>query len=623
MINFPATDLNQVLQFYGELVGRTVLRPSSLPAPQITLKTQTPLTRREAIQAFDAVLALNGISVINVGEKFVKVVPAAQAGSVGAPFSKESGNQLAEMGQFVTYVMQTTNVKPSEVVQVLTPFATAGLAGAILPIDPSQILVLRDYSENVKRMLEMVKKIDVSVPPEFIQEVIPIKYAIAGDIANALNSLSTGGGGTSIGSSGATAGGAMGARGGGGMRGGTGGFNRTGGMGGVGGYGGYGAQGTATPFGTTTPGMVGGAQQPAGGSFSQRLQNIINKAAVAGEIQVLGQTKIIADERTNSLLIFASREDMKQIKEIVSKLDVVLAQVLIEAVIIEVSLNSSTDLGISYLQKSPQPGGSSYFQGIGAVNNNNILSRGSFSTIGAVATNSAAALPGGFSYLASLGNDLDVSVTALAANSRARILQRPRIQTSHAVPASLFVGESRPYPQGSYYGGGAFGGYSTIQQLQIGVTLSVTPLINPDGLVVMDISQQITGFKGNVTIAGVGDVPVTSEKDATAKVAVRDHDTIMLGGLIETDKNANNSGVPILKDIPILGYLFRSSHADAARDELIVLIRPTVLPTPEVAALAAKSEKDRMPGIRQMEQEIEREQAKGWQSYQKGITPHN
>ena len=77
-------------------------------------------------------------------------------------------------------------------------------------------------------------------------------------------------------------------------------------------------------------------------------------------------------------------------------------------------------------------------------------------------------------------------------DSRARILQRPRIQTSHAVEANLFVGESRPYPTASYYGGGAYGGYSSIQQLQIGVTLSVTPLINPDGLVVMDIVYKPT-----------------------------------------------------------------------------------------------------------------------------------
>ena len=602
-INFPATDLNQVLQIYAELVGRTVLRPTQLPAPTITLKTQTPLTRREAIQAFDAVLALNGIAVINVGDKFVKVVGTPQAGQIGGPFSNEKAELLPEMGQFVTHVVQTTYVKPTELVPVLTPFASAGLAGGILPIDSSQIVVLRDYSENVKRMLEMIKKIDVSVPSEFVSEVIPIKYALASDIASALNSLSTGGGATTVGTSGA------GGRGAGGMgaRGGAGGMNRLGGIGGAGGIGGYGSNpglGTS-PYGAAMP--QANTQPGTAGSFTDRLNRIINKAATAGEITVLGQTKIIADERTNSLLIYASRDDMKTIKEIVNKLDVVLAQVLIEAVVVEVSLNNSTTFGVSYLENKPHGFGNSFI-GQGGINNGNVLTPGSFNILNS-ATNAAGNLPSGFSYLASLGNnDLDVSVTALAAEGRARILQRPRIQTSHAVPASIFVGESRPYPQGSYYGGGAFGGYSTIQQLQIGISLQVTPLINPDGLVVMDIATEIDSFKGNVTIQGVGDVPITSSKNATAKVAVRDHDTIMLGGLIETDKNSNNSGVPFLKDIPLLGYLFRSSERDETRSELIVLIRPTVLPTPEVAALAARSERAKMPGIRQMEHEIESEE---------------
>jgi general secretion pathway protein D len=604
-INFPATDLNQVLQIYSELVGRTVLRPTTLPAPTITLKTQTALTRREAIQAFDAVLALNGIAVVNVGDKFVKVVPTAQAGQIGAAFSKEKADQLPDMGQFVTHVVQTTYVKPSELVPVLTPFASAGLANGILPIDSSQILVLRDYSENVKRMLEMIKKIDVSVPSEFISEVIPIKYALAGDIASALNSLSTGGGGTTVGSAagGGAGGGLRGTTGLG--RGGTGLNNRMG----TGTYPGMNTGlGGTTPFGATT--QPGATQPGTGSSFSDRLQRIINRAAVSGEITVLGQTKIIADERTNSLLIYASREDMKTIREIVAKLDVVLAQVLIEAVVVEISLNNSMTLGFSYLQ--PQPHGGNNFIGQGAINNNNILTPGSFNfPLNAIsgATNAAANLPSGFSYLASLGNnDLEVSVTALAANSKARILQRPRIQTSHAVPASIFVGESRPYPSGSYYGGGAFGGYSTIQQLQIGVSLQVTPLINPDGLVVMDIQTEIDSFKGNVTIQGVGDVPITSSKNATAKVAVRDHDTIMLGGLIETDKNSNNSGVPFLKDIPLLGYLFRSTEHDETRSELIVLLRPTVLPTPEVAALAARAEKAKMPGVSSFEKEVQKEE---------------
>lgn len=608
VINFPATDLNQVLQIYAELVGRTVLRPTTLPAPTITLKTQTPLTKHEAIQAFDAVLALNGIAVVNVGDKFVKVVPSGQAGQIGAAFSRSPADQLPDMGQFVTHVVQLTNAKPSEVVNALTPFASAGLANGVLPIDSSQILVLRDYAENVKRMLEMIKKIDVAVPSEYDSEVIPIKYALASDIANALNSLSTGGGGTTVGSSTGGAGGVGGTRAGYGGYGGS----RTGtGFGSTTGFGGYPGMNTpgSTPYGGATPQAATQRAGAPGSSFTQRLQNIINRASAAGEIQVLGQTKIIADERTNSLLVFATKEDLKTIKKIISQLDVVLAQVLIEAVIIEVSLDDSWNLGVSYLQKTPQPD-SGYFRGIGAINNNNILSSRNFNILGAAATNAATSIPGGFSYLGSLGNDLDVSVTALAANTRARILQRPRIQTSHAVPASIFVGESRPYPTGSYYGGGAYGGYSSIQQLQIGVTLEVTPLINPDGLVVMDIHQRIDSFKGNVTIQNVGDVPITSEKDASAKVAVRDHDTIMLGGLIETQKTSNNSGVPILKDIPLLGYLFRSTSKDETRDELIVLIRPTVLPTPEVAALTARAEKDKMPEVRRMENEIRAEEAK-------------
>jgi len=618
VIRFPAVDLNQVLKVYAELVGRTVLRPTTLPAPTITLETVTPLTRSEARAAIDAVLALNGIAVVDVGDKFVEVVPASQVGQVGAPFSTESAEQLANLGPYVTHVVQTHYVKPSELQSALTPFASAGMANGILPIDSSQILVLRDYSQNVKRMLEMIKRIDVAVPSEYVSEVIPIKYALASEIANALNSLSSGGGGTTVGGGSTMTGGNIarpGYGGGFGSRMGYGGGYGSSYGGGYGssygrtGYGGYGSYGTTpysssiTPLATLAPGATTGA----GSTFSDRLRNIIQKASKEGEIQVLGQTKIIADERTNSLLIFASREDMKTIKDIVAKLDVVLAQVLIEAVIIEVTLNDSHSLGISYLQNQPSTVGN-YLSGIGAINNNNLLSRSSFVQVG-TGTNVAGNVPQGFSYLASLGNDLDVSLTALAGNSRARILQRPRIQTSHAVPAVLFVGQSRPYPTGSYYGGGAYGGYSTIQQLQIGVTLSVTPLINPDGLVVMDIDQQIDSFQGNVTIQGVGDVPVTSSKHATAKVAVRDRDTIMLGGLIENTKNNSNSGVPFLKDIPLLGHLFRSSSQDSSRDELIVLIRPTVLPTPEVAALTAKAEQKKMPEINRMQAEIEASEA--------------
>jgi general secretion pathway protein D len=608
MIDFRAVDVNQVLQLYAEWVNRTVLRPATLPAPTITLKSQTPLTRREAVQALDAVLALNGISMINVGDKFVKAVPQPQANQEGGPFSKLTSKELPDMGQYITHIVQLKYLKPSEVVPVLQPFAK--LPNSILPVETSQILVLRDDAENVKRMLEMIERIDVVVPAEYTNEVIMIKYALASDIASALNSLSSGGGGTTVGTGSRT--GATGARSsfGGGRSGGYG-----GGYGGSGYGGGFGSSYGQSGFGTTGYGAtpqagispIGGtaAGGAPGSSFTQRLQNIINKAGGTGaEIQVLGQTKIIADERTNALLVYASREDMKTIKDIVAKLDVVLAQVLIEAVIVEVALDNSRQVGVSYLEQQPHPL-NTYFQGRGAIiNKPQPLTSSSFDVI----TNSAGGLASGFNYLAKFGGDLNVTLQAVAAGSKAKVLQRPRIQTSHAVPASLFVGESRPYPTGSYYGGGAYGGYSSIQQLQIGVSLDVTPLINPDGLVVMDIHQKIDSVTGSVNIANVGDVPVTSEKEAQAKVAVKDKDTVILGGLIETDKSDSNSGVPFLKDLPLLGVLFRSSSTDETRSELIVLIRPTVLPTPEVAALAATADRRNMPNIRETEQEIQYEE---------------
>ena len=318
---------------------------------------------------------------------------------------------------------------------------------------------------------------------------------------------------------------------------------------------------------------------------------------------MLGQTKIIADERTNSLLIFASKGDLHTISNIIDKLDVVLAQVLIEAVIMEVTLTSDLEYGISYAQKRATDfgtvaSGAGVVKTIPFLNITDVLGGGSGSN----------SIGTGFSYAASFMN-LDAVITALAGDGRGKILQRPRIQTSHAVEANLFVGQSRPYPTGS---GNSFGGgsYSQIQQLQIGVTLSVLPLINHDGLVVMDIRQKVESYDGDVVIQNVGAVPITSQKEANAKVAVRDRETVMLGGFVNSNKEKGRSGVPLLKDIPLLGALFRSNSDKSDRTELIVLIRPTVLPTPTDAADVAMEEKSTLPGVALAQEEFEKEELK-------------
>ena len=210
MIDFRQATLDQVLDIYSMMVNRTVLRPASLAAPAITLRTQGQLTMKEGVQALSAVLGLNGVALIDVGDKFVKAVPQPQAPQEGQEPSRVPAGALPNMGQYVTHVVQLKYLKPSEAMPALTPFAK--LPNSIIPIEASQMLVLRDNTENVKRMLEMIESIDVVVPAEYTNEVIMIKYALAADIASALNSLSSGGGGATVGSSGRAAGGTTGSR---------------------------------------------------------------------------------------------------------------------------------------------------------------------------------------------------------------------------------------------------------------------------------------------------------------------------------------------------------------------------------------------------------------------------
>ena len=603
LIDFQGVDVSQVLEVYAQLVGRTLLR-ASLPQASIVLKTETPLTKGEAIQALQAVLALNGVAVINVGDKFVKVLPTDQAGTAAEQFNTQDPNDLPELGSYVTRIVQLKYVKPSVMVPVIQAFAKS--PNAILPIDDNMILVLRDNAENVKRMMQMIEAVDVIVPAQYISKVIPIKYAMADDIASVLNSLETTGGGTV--SFGTTTTPSTG-----GSHNGIQGQGTSGGVGGSSGFQGSQPYGSSGSTGATASGGQG--QSP----FAARLQNIMNHVQGGGAgggggggaanglqqpIQILGQTKIIADERSNSLLIYATQQDMDTITDIVSKLDILLAQVLIESVIMEVDLTKGWNYGISAAQ-NPITTGNGRYDTVGAINNGQPF----YNFLNTVSSNIwpgsfTAAAPSGLSYFGDIGPNWQVALQAAANDSSTHIIQRPRIQTSQAKEADFFVGQSVPYVTSVYYNSGIGGGpSSSYSQLQVGISLDVTPFINPDGLVVMDINQQINDISGFQTITGVGNVPTTDNRTFTSEVAVKDRDTIILGGFTDTEATKSSTGVPILEDIPLLGNLFKAPSSTKTRDELLVLMRPTVLKTPELAALQEVNEEERSPSINAAERE--------------------
>ncbi len=634
-IYFQEADLSQVLELYAELAQRTLLKSPQVPANvKISVRNQTELTRQEGLDALNTILALNGITMVPQGDKFIKVVPPTTFPGEAAPFITNDWKSLPNSKYPVAQVVQLKNLLPEEATPLLQPFAN--LPNSIVGVKGSPVLILRDYAENVQRMLEILEKVDIYVAPEIDTVVIPIRYALAGEIASVLGGLSSGGSTTSFGSSGAGGGGGGfggGGFGGGGFGGGRGGGfgggvggNLGGGYGGAGGlnsgYGGAGSSYSGQPgvrgLGSPAQGLGGnsggafgaGGRTAAGSAINRAVSGAVGRAGgsggAAGEIQLIGMAKIIADERSNALLVFADKHDLTMISNIISKLDIVLPQVRIEALILEVNLGDSKTLGVSMKQNNQKfgdlsvAGGSS--QGQPFLNPNTI------SGLTAIA-GSNSALPGGFSYFGKLNQDFDFALQAAAEDNRLNVLSRPSVVTSTARPAQIFVGESRPYVTGSSYGYSGVGVQSQVAQLQIGISLSVTPIINQEGLVVMDIAQDISQSGADVIIDGNA-VPATINRNASSYIAVRDRDTIMLGGFISTTKTKSSGGVPYLKDIPGLGLLFRSSSEKVGRVELMVLIRPTVLQTPEIAALHTSEQLDKLPTVKKAVREEEEFQQK-------------
>lgn len=620
LVNMP---IEQFLKIYADYVNRTILRQAALPNLNVTLEAQTPLTVEEAIQAMDSVLSLNGYTTIPVGEKFITFVPSANALQEGAAFSTvTSAAELPEANQFITHISQLNHILPSEAVPMLTPMAKN--PAGIVALDVSKTLVLRDNSSNIKRMLELLERIDIKPDEDFKLKVIPIRYGKVEEIYSSMQELITGSGGGARPSSSSSR---------------TSPTSRTS------------SSRTSSSRATPQQNRTSTASNSSSSSFRSRLQSIVNRAS-GGDIQILENARIVPDYRSNSLIVFANDRDMAKIDEIVQQVDSILAQVLIEAIIVNVTLSDGMDTGVNILMNEAKGSNPNYITGSLNGGPSTIINtpapaapnnpgQGGFGEGGgnggantaaevagnAVGTFSSSMLSGGFSYLSRYDSGLDFAMSALAQNSSAKVMQTPRVQTSHAVPATFFNGEQVPYQGSSGYGGsyggygGAYGGYGGsyggyTQFLNVGITLDVTPYITPDDLVVMEISQTISELEGFIDMGGgqadgAGmKAPQTTEREATSTISVKDGDTILLGGFIRSAKTDTESGVPFLKDVPLLGNLFKNNSKTSKRSELLVLIRPTILDTPEEAALMSVKERKRLPGVREAEAEFTEDERK-------------
>jgi general secretion pathway protein D len=265
--------------------------------------------------------------------------------------------------------------------------------------------------------------------------------------------------------------------------------------------------------------------------------------------------KITADEINNALLIFATPHEYFIVEDALKKLDILPLQVLIEAAIAEVTLTKELQYGVQYFIK----------QG----NNSVTFSNGTSSAI-------AAAFPG-FAYMFSAGANIRAILNLLQSVTDVRVISSPHLLVLNNQAASLQVGDQVPIATQQATSVLTPGAplVNTIEFRDTGVILKVTPRVNKSGLVLMDISQEVSDVS-TTTTSGL-DSPTISQRKFSSSVAVRSGETIALGGLIKDSITGTRNGLPFLSSIPIIGPIFGSTDDQSARTELIVLITPRVV----------------------------------------------
>ncbi|MCK4564693.1 MAG: hypothetical protein KAU94_08475, partial [Verrucomicrobia bacterium] len=389
----------------------------------------------------------------------------------------------------------------------------------VMADERTNIIIIFSQEENFEFFDTIIKVLDVEVEPAISFEVVNLEYADAEELSGTLNEL-------------------VGA-----------------------------AQGTKSSSGSSSSSSRTTPRSSTGNRSTATRQVTPKASSTASALQSLSKlsenTKILSDKRTNSILLMGEKADIAAIKNVIATLDVMLEQVMIEAAIFEVTLGDSLEHGLQWLYKSQGLDKIGSWDGIGLVTN--------------VAGNVAA---GALTYYQNLtGIDTQLAIKLAAGDSNVRLLATPVIMTTDNTEARLSVGEQRPVVTSTDTTINSTQQRSNYEYKDIGIQLTVTPRINPQRVVIMEILQKADQVGDEIPIDG-NLVPVILNREFEATIAVPDRGTIALGGLINSETRDSVSKIPILGDIPLIGrYLFSSVSKKNRQTELIVLMTPYVLTT--------------------------------------------
>jgi general secretion pathway protein D len=455
--------------------------------------------------------------------------------------------------------------------------------------------------EDVKRWIE---KLDSASGRTIQTYVYVVENSTASNIAMMISAL-YGGEGTTGGTSG-TAGGGTGTAA-------TGGSAVGSGRSGTrdGGYGGSSSNYQGTSMfggyqGSQSGGFGGGYMGGSAFGGGQRLgpqlnvsRTVTSQVLHGGAFSGLQDTvRMVVDEINNSIIIQATAADYELLSETIKKMDVLPRQVIIDARLFEVVLSNTLAYGVSS-SLQPLTNGSS----------------GEHLTTGAISAPTADS-PGGIltaNTFAFVGDSRQIllALDALRTKTKVKILEAPSVLALDGTMATIVVGSEIPYPSGTYVP--STGGSTTsIQYRDTGISLLVMPRISATGIVTLDITAEVSSPGTDY-----GGAPSFSKTSVTGTLSVQDGKTVAIAGLIRDSKGSGRSGVPFLSEIPILGSLFGHTNNNSQRTELIILITPHVIRTPEKFQEATQELKDSLRNVRQLTDEKEKEYTQDIEQAQK------
>jgi len=354
---------------------------------------------------------------------------------------------------------------------------------------------------------------------------------------------------------------------------------------------------TPTPTPRTTP-----QRTTTTGTTSQTTTSTATELRMGAAATVSGgnkfvspETKVFADEITNSLIILATPSDYSFIEETIRKLDVLPRQVVIEALIAEIKLTDDLSFGLAWSLKTDISFSLKPFDN--PVNLDGQMGQRSSSLI-TDATTGAVLSGSGFSFLATDSSGIvRARIEALAAASRARVLASPHVLVLDNREARIQVGDQVPIATSETNITGSTDIQRTIQYKDTGVILKVKPQVNEGGLVTLELSQEVSTY--SIQKIFDSDQVVISKREAVTNLVAQNGQTIVIGGLIQELTSNANEGIPFLSKIPLLGYLFGGTTDKYERRELIILLTPHVMKDLNEAGVVTSDFLQRMKGVHQ------------------------